>query len=353
MNSSSASTTSIPAISGAAAQPIQWWAGLGLCFFILELYIFGSWILSDKFVTTDPGSTVAPTYQIVLIRGFEALGLFAFAWVLVWLVRTWRRDGTIPTFAVFIGGWITAFWQDPIANYLVPTFSYSSHFVNFGSWSEFIPGWLSPNGSKMPEPVLFQFGVYGFVIPASALVTAAAMRWTKRRWPGMGMMGLIIAAWIAMFFYDLIIEAIWVRTFMYAYPGTIHAWSLWGGELHQFPYYESLYWGAALAAVGSLFYFRNDKGQTLVERGSEKLVNDRLMPLRRIFAVGAFINLAYLGYNVFWSFTAIHVDAWPAGYQSYIRNQMCGIGTNYECPGPDVNIARRGAVPMPPYSGRN
>ncbi len=348
----SASSESIP-LTGNPARPIVWWAGIGFFFVSLEIYIFGSWILSDKFTPTDPGPSPLPGYTELFITFFEGVGLVLGIGVLLWFARlAWRRQA-LPAAGVLILGWLTAFWQDPLINYFRPNFTYNSYFNNFGSWSEFIPGWRSPNGSKMPEPLFFDFGVYLFVIPFGCFVCAFALRKAKKRWPHLNTVQLILIAFAAMFFYDLILEAIWVRSGVYAYPGAIWSLSLWGGEHYQFPIYESIFWGAALAAVGSLYYFRDDKGHMLVERGIEKLKSVRGQTILRILAVGGFVNMAYLTYSILYLLTTFQIDAWPDNYPSHIRNGLCGIGTDYECPGPDVHIPIKGSGPLPPYTGRN
>ncbi len=347
-----ASTESVP-LTGAPARPILWWAGVGLFFVVLEIYIFGSWILSDKFTPTDPGPSPLPGYTAFFITFFEVLGIVGGIGVLIWFARIVRRHPSLPASVILILGWLTAFWQDPLVNYFRPVFTYNSHFYNYGSWSEFIPGWISPNGSKMPEPLLFDFGVYLFIIPFGCFLCAYVLRKAKRRWPHLNTLQLILVGFVAMFFYDLILEAIWVRSGVYAYPGVIWSLSLWGGEHYQFPIYESVFWGAALTAGGSLYYFRDDKGHMLAERGIERLKSVRGQTLLRILAVGGFINLIYLTYSIFYLLTTFQIDPWPSHYPSYLRNQLCGQGTDYECPGPDVHIPIRGAGPLPPFTGRN
>ena len=91
----------------------------------------------------------------------------------------------------------------------------------------------------------------------------------------------------------------------------------------------------------------------LVERGVDRLKSVRGQTLLRILAVGGFINVAYLTYSIIYLLTTFQIDAWPANYPSHIRNGLCGKGTEYECPGPDVHIPIKGSGPLPPFTGRN
>jgi hypothetical protein len=337
----------------AKSTPILWWAGLGACFLALELYVFGSWIMSNKFVATPSGTDTLPfsgeVAKLIIQFGAPPLVLSG----IVGFARSWIRHGKPPTIALFVIGWMMAYWQDPLINYVRPGFSYNSQYFNRGSWCDFVPGWLSPNGSRMPEPLLFACGAYMFVLPMTAGICTYAMRQAKRRWPGLNALQLILVAFATMFIADLWTEAWLVRTGVYAYMGSISSLSLWGGNWYQFPLYESVFGGACAAAVGSMYYFRDDKGNTLVERGLENISWKRGKTGLRALAIGGFVNLAVLSYTFCFIFLNLQLDAWPKGVPSYLRNGLCGVGTDYECPGPKVHIPLRSSGPLPPFTGRN
>ncbi|MEY4580813.1 MAG: hypothetical protein RL701_5516 [Pseudomonadota bacterium] len=332
---------------------IQYWAAIGGFFILLQLYIFARWVGSSHFVPTPPGPTPLPDWQRYVMWLFQATfpGFIAAGWG--WIAwRTWR-DGRLPAFGLIMLGWASVYWQDPLINYVRPTFSYSSHWVNFGSWSELVPGWLSPNGSKMPEPLLFGAGAYAIWVPLSASICVAWMRAAKRFFPAINTIGLIAVALVTMFVTDLIAEGAMVVTGVYSYLGVIHSWSLFNGQLYQFPLYESLLGGACAAATGSLYYFRDDKGNMLVERGAENMRRKTGKELLRVLAVSGFVNVVLGTYTVLFIFVNLQLDPYPEHVPSYYLNGICGKGTDYECPGPNVHIPLRHSGPLPPFTGRN
>lgn len=350
------SSTTVPHYHGAIqtqTQPIMWWAGLGAFFVVLQIYIFAAWIGSPHFTPTLPGPTPLPWFSALEIMVIQVGAPILVLGGLVWLVVATRRLGRVPTLGLIVFAWASAYWQDPLINYVRPAFSYNSHFINFGSWCELVPGWLSPNGSKMPEPLFFGLGAYAFVIPTSALICAFAMRQVKRLRPRTTGFQLVLVALATMFACDLVVEGLLVYTQMYAYTGSIHALSLWPGTLHQFPLYESLLGGAAAAASGALFYFRDDKGNTLVERGVQNLRIQRGATLMRALAISGFVNLVLLSTTLIYIFLNLQMDPWPTNVPSYLRNGVCGVGTQIECPGPDVHIPTLRSGPLPPFTGRN
>jgi hypothetical protein len=97
-----------------------------------------------------------------------------------------------------------------------------------------------------------------------------------------------------------------------------------------------------------LRYFRDDKGRSVVERGADSLAaSNKWRTALRAFAVIGFVNAMFVVYNVMMSFIALQIDQTPAGYPEYLRNGLCGPGTAWACPGPDVPIPMNGNVVQP------
>src|SRR5947209_4935949 len=84
------------AASGAnRVEPVTLWAALGTAFVVLQVSVFGRWILSGP-VRTPTGPTPVPGWMRIEIHTFEVasvLGGVAMAWF--FLVRPWRRDRRI------------------------------------------------------------------------------------------------------------------------------------------------------------------------------------------------------------------------------------------------------------------
>src|SRR3546814_13938528 len=102
-----------------------------------------------------------PTSLLNLIRFIEVffVGLIVvFLWIL--LIKPWIRDRKMPWDGMLMLALLTMWIQDPMCNYFNFTFMYNAHFVNMGSWSSFLPGWQSPRGSNLPEPIFLMGGIY-------------------------------------------------------------------------------------------------------------------------------------------------------------------------------------------------
>ncbi|WP_022979130.1 spirocyclase AveC family protein [Ideonella sp. B508-1] len=339
--------------AGSRLEAIHWWAAIGGLLVLLQAWIYIAWIRSDKFVPTDPGPDPLPRASEIGLPIFQALSVLTLVAAVAYFGRTLLRREPLAPIQVLMLGWLFTFWQDPWLNMFRPTFTYNAHLLNFGSWSEFIPGWVSPHGSRIPEPILINFAAYVFQLPLSCLFGWWAMRKAKARFPAWGGVRLFLAGLVAMVALDMAQEILATRVVHYdAFPAAAGP-KLWDGEFYQIPLYEFLFFPLVLAASSALFFFRDDRGRMVVERGVDRLrVGDRTRDLLRVLAVTAFANLMNAGYVFTMAFLSLHADPWPQ-MPSWMRDNVCGAGTVYECPGPEVPIPTLTSRPVPPTSGRN
>jgi hypothetical protein len=329
-------------------RPVTVWTVVGLLFVLFQAYVYIRWFSGPDFHHPSTGTDPVPSIVKLwawMVQIATIVGICAVIW---WVARQVRRERRLTFDAILLIAWTSVMWQDPVLNYIRPQLFYNSYLISFGSWVEGIPGWISPNGGNLPSP-LFMSGFGYFCCLFFSIGITGAMRAAKRRIPSLGVPGLLMVAMVTGFLMDLGYEVFMVRTSLYATPGTVHSLSLWGGERYQFPLYESLFWGFVWAASGALRYFRDDKGRSIVERGAESLlVSQRTQTVLRTFAVIGFLNAMYLIFNICINFMALQMDQTPTGYPTYLRNDMCGAGTAYACPGPEVPIPMSpGAVNQP------
>jgi hypothetical protein len=135
-----------------------------------------------------------------------------------------------------------------------------------------------------------------------------------------------------------------IRLGLYAYPGAIPGWTVNQGKYYQFPIYQVVLTSGLFTAWASIRYFRNDKGQTIAERGIERVqAGPRAHTGLRLLALIGVCNAVFaVVYIVPSQFFALHAGAWPKDIvdRSYLTDGLCGPGTTYACPGSDVPIPR-------------
>ena len=341
------------AVQPRTIKPIKWFAVLGGMILALETYVISAWLLSGP-ERTPNGPDPVPGWMEFAAHAQEVLfPAVALATAYWFLVRPWWRTRRLGLDGMLVIVVSLMYWQDPLMNYAAPTVTYNTSFwVQFGAWSEQVPGWMSPNGRLFAENPLFGGATYPGWVFLGIVLGSAVMRKAKERWPHLGNVGLFMVGWGALLAVDLLFEIPWLYLGSYAFPGAIRGISVFPGTYHQGPVHEFLLWSFAWAAMAAVRYFRNDKGETIAERGVEDLrVGARTKSFVRLLALNGAVQGAMLFlYIVPFAWFSLHAGRWPADFdnRSYLRDGMCGAGTTYACPGPDIPINRPGSVHVGP-----
>ncbi|MGB9305937.1 MAG: spirocyclase AveC family protein [Mycobacterium sp.] len=331
---SAESDTSQGGIRGDAPR-IVWLARIGGIFLLLELYVLGSWIFSDDFTSTPTGSDPLPASVHFWIRAWEVISIVGSIVFLAWIIRKTLRDRVLPTLGVVVIAWMFTAWQDPGVNYIRPVFAYNSHFFNRGTWAHFIPGWANHAGAN-PQPIFFWIATYLLFVPVFMVGACALLDGVRKLFPRINKAGLLAILFVVMILIDVLIETLWLRQGLYAYPRANHAWSLFTGDITQFPLYEAFAWGGFMTTLGAgIYYFRDADGHMISDKGLDKLKITRGRTLIRALALGAIFNLAMLVFNMGFNMANQHADTMPTQVPSYFSNQLCGLGTNPPCPPPN------------------
>lgn len=331
-----------------STAPVVRWAWLGSALMVFILYVLGRW-LTVTATPTDPGPDPLPD----VIRSFVfwvQVGTTVLAILVFWLfvVRPWRREGQLTTAGMLYLCWLTLFFQDPMVNYTSVICLYNSHMLNLGTWTlGATPGWLSPNGNHLPEPLLLVIAGYTILGYSLCFPVLAILNKIKEARPATQKLTLAVVGVLILIVFDTVLEILLLRTGVYAYPGSIRAITLFAGETYQFPMSEGIFYGGfTIGATMILLLYRDDRGQTFVERGLDKLRVGRLARQGiKFLALFGYVHLSmFLVFTVPMQWFALHADAFPQGYPSYMINGMCAYGPQGDqCPGPGV------MMPRPPF----
>ena len=347
------SSTDIAATSAPVAQeprrlvPVKWWAGLGAVILTFIAYVLIDWATGPFFKRVPTGPMDPPTFMKVAMVVFQAVSIPVGVGLIGWfVVRPIVRQRRLTLDGMLVLAFSTLWFQDPLSAYGGHWFTYNSWPINYGSWVHSVPGWLSNGkpGAMIVEPILIMPGLYVYVFVITMFLGCAVMRRAKAKWPRIGTLGLISACFVAMVGFDIILEGvIFMPLGIWEYPGG-RGFAIFSGTYHAFPLNEVVTVSATFTAVACLRYFRNDRGQTLVERGAENLrMSDRAQLVVRALAVVAGVHVAlFLTYNVPNYWIGTHSKEWQRDLidRSYFTDGLCGQGTDRACPGPGVPLSR-------------
>lgn len=315
-------------------RPVLFWSSIGAICLVFAAYVYTAWIVSGNATPVDPGPDPIPAGTRFAMTAFQivcpVLAMAAVAYVL-W--KSLRERQLCVEAAVVIGSAI-AWWHDPLINWLQPALFYNAGLVNFGNWTQNIPGWLAPDGRLMAEPVLMIGMIYVWMPLAMGMVGRAAMRRARRRWSTLGPVRTFCSGWLAVYAIEFPMEIFAVRHGLVAYPASIRGLTLWAGTIHQLPLYGPILWSLVLTSSGGLMFFRNKDGRVRVEGGVDALewAGPRMKSVLRVLSVTGFLHVVAIGvYDVPINLTALYAGSTNT-YPTYLRTQFCGPGTPRPCP---------------------
>jgi hypothetical protein len=242
------------------------------------------------------------------------------------LLKPWIRERRLGSDGKLLIACIAmAVPHDIMLAYTSPSFSYNSHYLNAGSWMGQVPGVQTPNANLMPEPLVLVLPGYGWACFLWVLLGCWVMQKIREHRPATSTAGLLGLTVAFFFVLDLAFEAALVHIDTYAYTGTIDWLTLWSGSDNQLPAYEVLFWAVFLTGVASLRFFKDDRGDTFVEHGIDRLglSKGKEGAVRQLALIGAGAAAITVFYNMPWALISSHNNSFPQGLPSYFVNGVC------------------------------
>ena len=267
-DSSTTARASEGVIAERQAVPVKVWATVGALILAFEAYVIVRWVTGPYFHTVHTGVTPLPGWMkgslITMEIGFTLLWLWCL-WHFV--VAPWRRDGRPSTDGLLCLCFFCFCWfQDPLADYGGPVFTYNAYLVNVGSWLNDVPGATVPGhpGHQLPEP-LWTAAIYPGVIFLATILGTWVMRKAKERWPRLGPLGLIGTVFAFFVAFDVVLEGfILMPLGAYTYAGAPNWSSINAGHFYKYTVLEGVFFGAAWTCWASLALTRSIPRSTIV-----------------------------------------------------------------------------------------
>ena len=316
---------------------MKWWAGFGAAVIAAEAAIVIAWITSKWFHHVSSGSTPVPEYMKVGMIAWQViLPISGLTIIYLFVVRPWRRERRLSTYGLMVVAFSVLWFQDPLSAYGGEWFSYNAFQLNMGSWVHELPGWLSPGtpSHQIAYPLLVVPGAYITIFLLVSFLGSRLMTFVKARRPRTGRLALVGICLLAMALFDLVFEGlVFMPLGAWEYPGGHIA--LFASSFHKYPLNEAVTTGMLFTAFASIKYFVDDRGQTIAERGGERLVTTarREWTLRALAMTGLVSLVMLLCYNLPNFFVGLHSTNWPRAIKqrSYLT-YTCGPAAGQPCP---------------------
>ena len=338
------------------APPVAWWAGVGAISLGFLIWVMGRWITGPEFKSVPSGPSVPPTWMkisLIFWQAFAVVGTLALIYVYLW--RPWRRERRISTDGLLVGAFFLIWFQDPLSAIFGDWFSWNAYLWNRGSWITAVPGSQAYGrpGAATVEPLLGGF-IWVWIAFAAVWFGCWVLRRAQRRWPRLSAPTLIAFVLLpSMMLFDFVLEGlVAIPSGLYVYPGG-HL-SLFPNAYNKYPLHEALFAGATLTCFAALRFFRNDHGETLVERGASRMTMSTggKSVVRFLALVGATQIVTFLTYNLPTGWVAgANSGSWPAAIesQSYFNAHLCGAETERVCPRQGVTLGAQAGLALGPH----
>jgi len=330
-------------VGGRRPGPLTFWSAFGAVVIVLAVVTWTRWVLSDDFAKVDPGPDHYP-YEWYL-RGFEITVTTAgLVMVYAWAIRPWLRTRHVPLDGKILLGMLFAYIVDPTLNVFNHSFAMNAHSVGFGSWGDLLPIGSSPGQGRFAEGLLWAPQLY-VIFGLLAAIWGCAMLVKLRRWLPRASNATLFAVLFAVFAVaDLVVEIpLIVYPQLYMFPGVPKHFSLFAGEIYQFPLYQSLFAAVFATMVTWLRDSVDGTGRSAVERGVDALPIAAWRKHAMSFAaVTGFCTASALGYFLPYAFATMTADTYVELPSYLAPAAYCGIEGRPACPSDYLDRLQQG-----------
>jgi hypothetical protein len=313
----------------------QYVALVGVVFLVWEFWTYGAWIKAGPQAIDAFRDTSSTAWVVTWV--YQAVVVVMATIVLTIVIRRCLRERRLTFDAMLCIAGASAFWLDPVANFFQPVYVQSSDWINVGNWCSQMPFVVNTQCGRVPEPILFMSLLYltGFVAIGAGM--GYLMDRIRRRYPEISKGKLILCLCVLALIVDLIVEYPPMYLHLWNYPGSPNRLSVFS---HSQKYPITLAIGAIIGwgSVALLRNMRNDRGQTIVERGLEH-VGTAKRTLISLLATIAFMNLMVFAVDASLAVGGPYSSPWT-GLPRSVVNAVCDTpdgtvkGTVYgPCPG--------------------
>ena len=306
-----------PAAPVNRSAPVKVWAFLGAVILVFQIVIWTIWIAGPNSTPVRSGPDQPPEAMKIAIWSFLSVGFVAAAFaVFHFILRPLRRERRLTLDGMLTISFALAYFQDPLFNYSGTWLTYNAWMPNWGSWLSVIPGSLARHhpGAQFAESPLWVLPLFTYVLLPVSILIGKVMASVQRRRPRATPVRIFLAGWAFAATFTLILEAaILMPIGFYTYAGADPGLSVDPSHYYKYPVYEAVLWGLLWTVWAWLRYDRNDRGETLAERGIGTLrTGPRATTAVRFLAVFGAVSVAFLCvYNVPAQYFALHRSRFP------------------------------------------
>lgn len=325
----------------------QYLALAALPVLLLETWTIVTWLADGPSMVTEYRTPQSPNWWAAQV--YQGLAVVVAIAVSTYVVRGCLREKKVWTFdLMFCVAGATMIWAVSATNVIMPTFLESSNFISVYDMCSHNPLVVNPDCSRIPNALPFWLLFSAFGPLAGALTARAVLVAARRRWPAISKARqfLVLGAFGAVA--ALVLEGPAVTFGLWSY--TAGPTSVPFGHVGRYTAVALLETALFFVTLSALWVFRNDRGETLVQRGLTSMRPRARGAITFLALYSVFQFAAWIPGSVPVMVYGFYESEWPE-LPGYLLNDMCdapGVtGTRYgPCPGsPDFLMPGRGSLP--------
>lgn len=294
------------------AGAVSIWAIVGVAWIVFVGQAWTRWIVSDTQFGPAPihGPDRFDGAALITLRVIEVASLLiAAATIWVFLIKPLITTRRLTLDGMIVIGSLLASGIDPLINYFHYTFAWNAHAFNLGSWLAFFP--LHQGPTRYAEGIAWFVPQYLYLGIGLAAIECRIILALRRRFPGIPNVRSFAIAGAAILCLDIVLEQVFIRTRVYAFPRTWEALTLFAGTPYQFPVYESIFVAVYAAGFTMLRMSAQDSpdGVPLLHRGVERWAPRWRTPIMLVATIGFCAVWAAVAYFLPWSWMSVNPDS--------------------------------------------
>lgn len=291
---------------------VSLWALIGVVWLLFVGQAWTRWFMSDTQFGPAPiqGPDTFDGAALTLLRVIEVISLLiAAATIWVFLLKPLVAERRLSLDGMIVIGSLLASGIDPLINYFHYTFAWNAHALNAGSWLAFFP--LHQGPTRYAEGVAWFVPQYLYLGIGLAAIECRIILALRKRYPAIPNIRSFPIAFAAVFLIDIVIEQVFIRSRVYAFPRTWEAFTLFAGTPYQFPVYESVFVGIYAAGFTYLRMSAYDSpgGTPFLHRGISRWSAGLRTPVMVLSTIGFCAAWAALAYFIPWSWMSVNPDS--------------------------------------------
>ena len=217
-----------------------------------------------------------------------------------------------------------AFWMDSFYNFVVQTNAYSSNLVNIGNWCSHTPFVINKACGESPEPILLIGLCYTFGLLGCGMVGGAFLNALGRRFPNLSTAKKLAVCMLLMSLVDLLGDFAATRLGLWNLFVS-DSFTVWDSQ-HRCPILILIPAGCFFGGPVVMRHFKNDKGQTVFERGLEHLSARARKTVTFLSLAGTMQVLIFITITFLVGGMGLYAKNTP-DYPAHTVNGMCDVGT--------------------------